>query len=132
MPSPFVDYPAVLSNLVGYGPYKSVIVACHDGDTIALLIDTGFSTFVCEWIRLRAANVGINAPELSTPEGKTALEFLQGFCPVGTPLQLVSQITPRSRDQAMSFTRYVGWLIDAQGVDIGQKMLDSGHAVPWP
>ncbi|MBU1864174.1 MAG: thermonuclease family protein [Candidatus Omnitrophica bacterium] len=52
--------------------YKAAIERVVDGDTIILNIDLGFDVWRRQRIRLR----GIDTPELDTPEGKQAMEFV--------------------------------------------------------
>jgi len=43
-----------------------------DGDTLYVDVDLGFKTGVLQYLRLR----GIDAPEIDTPEGKKARDFV--------------------------------------------------------
>lgn len=130
-PNDFKGYPESLRT--GYGPHSTLIQYWHDGDSAFVgPIDVGFEHYPYVWIRLRAADIGIDAPEISTSEGKIALAFVESFCPSGTPVKLISELTPVTHDQVRSFIRYAGSMLMADGTDVGQKMLDSGHAVIWP
>ena len=65
---------------VAYGPYPARVVAIHDGDTITFDIDLGFGIRLPgqSWAgktMLACRVYGINAPELSTAEGKAALAY---------------------------------------------------------
>lgn len=47
--------------------YNAVVTSVHDGDTVTITVDLGFNTHIVGMdVRLN----GLNAPELSTPEGK--------------------------------------------------------------
>lgn len=63
-----------------YGPYPAKVVEIHDGDTITFDLDLGFGVRLPgqSWTgktMLACRVFGINAPELSTAEGKTALAY---------------------------------------------------------
>lgn len=55
--------------------YRASLVKVIDGDTIRALVDCGFFVFKQCDIRL----LGINCPEINTPEGKRAKEFTIHF-----------------------------------------------------
>src|SRR5690242_6337183 len=78
-----------------FGPYPAKVVAVHDGDTCTLDIDLGFDHIIkgldfSGRTRLSCRVFGINAPELSTPEGKVALSYALTIMPVGTLVAVVS------------------------------------------
>lgn len=52
--------------------YNAFVERVVDGDTLIVKIDLGFETRVRQYLRLR----GIDAPELDTPEGKKARDFV--------------------------------------------------------
>jgi len=51
--------------------YQAQVLNVHDGDTLRLRTDLGFYIRFDQTVRL----AGLNAPELSTPEGKAAQAF---------------------------------------------------------
>ena len=53
--------------------YKAFVERVVDADTLIVKIDLGFETRIRQYLRLR----GINAPEISTPEGKRARDFVE-------------------------------------------------------
>ena len=53
--------------------YSAIVDRVVDADTLLLRIDLGFEVWVNQRIRLR----GIDCPEISTPEGKKAKEFVE-------------------------------------------------------
>jgi endonuclease YncB( thermonuclease family) len=104
-----------------FGPYKGTVDQVHDGDTVYVRLDLGFDLNVYARCRI----YGINAPELSTPEGKVALAFAQGLLPVGSSVRVTSH----------GWDKY-GGRIDAEigygdvtPLDFATTMLESGHAV---
>jgi endonuclease YncB( thermonuclease family) len=87
--------------------------------TVHLDIDLGFFT----WIIDRSVRIaGINAPELSTAEGKTARDFSMTLLPVGTKVQLRSH----SLDK---YGRVLGSITLPDGTDYGVAMVAAGMAV---
>lgn len=52
--------------------YHAHILRVIDGDTVSAIVDLGFGTSMTITLRL----AGIDAPELSTPEGKAAKQAL--------------------------------------------------------
>ena len=53
--------------------YAGKVERVVDGDTLVIHVDLGFDVWISKRIRLR----GIDCPELSTPEGQRAKEFVQ-------------------------------------------------------
>lgn len=98
--------------------YRAEVLDVHDGDTYKLRVDLGFRCAVTIQCRLHAAS----APELSTPEGKAAREFVVGLLPAGA-----SVVAQSYRDQ-QSFARWVCdvWLAD--GRSLAQVLIAAGHA----
>ena len=71
--------------------YRATVVRNIDADTIALSVDMGFD---CT-IRLTVRLFGINAPEIRTPEGKVAAEYVAQRLPPGTACILETIKTAR-------------------------------------
>lgn len=100
---------------------------CHrikDGDTFILDVDLGFNVRSHVTVRLR----GVNAPELRTPEGVQAKEWVHDF--IGSADLLVT-----SYKDKMSFERWVcdvrvvfRGLKDPEPVDLALAMVEAGHA----
>jgi endonuclease YncB( thermonuclease family) len=105
--------------------YRAQVLDVHDADTYKLRVDLGFRCAVTIQCRLR----GVNAPELSTPEGKEARNFvltlINGWY-VQTPVLVESY-----KDQ-QSFARWVCdvWLED--GRSLADVLVEAGYAVRWP
>ncbi|MDP2653252.1 MAG: DUF1016 N-terminal domain-containing protein [Candidatus Omnitrophota bacterium] len=53
--------------------YQAHVERVVDGDTLLVKIDLGFETRIRQYLRLR----GIDAPELTTPEGKKSKSFVE-------------------------------------------------------
>jgi endonuclease YncB( thermonuclease family) len=103
-PSMFDNFPDELR--CDYGPYMGVLDAWHDGDTCKVVFDPGFDQEPCRWIRLD----GVNAPELSTEEGKAMLTWVLEQFPAPLAVKCVASKMARTGGQVMSFDRYVGTL----------------------
>jgi endonuclease YncB( thermonuclease family) len=107
--------------------YAARLVRAVDADTWILHLDLGLHTWAHD-VRIRAA--GLNAPELSTDAGKTALDWTNAWfaqhCPDGT---LTVKTT---KDRNDNYGRLLGVLTAPDGACLNTDLLASGHAVPWP
>jgi endonuclease YncB( thermonuclease family) len=113
-----------------FGPYPARCVTVHDGDTATFDIDLGFGVELPaqSWTgtTLLACRVkGINAPELNTPEGKTARDYAQTILRPGD----ICQLTSHGWDKYGG--RYDGTITLPDGRDFATVMLETGHAVPF-
>lgn len=102
-----------------FGPYPAVITSIHDGDTCRMRIDLGFGIFAEQFA---CRFYGINAPELSTDEGKRSRDHLEEIMPVGSKVLVISH----------SWDKYGGRFdgeITLNGVSINHAMVDDGYAV---
>src|SRR5947199_967255 len=98
-PPDFRAFPPNLAVLAPWGPFRATVGEWHDGDTGWFHIALGFGVFAYESIRL----AGCNAPELVTPEGKAARDFIVALLPQGSPVVLYIEVTPQSGEMAQSF-----------------------------
>ena len=122
--------------------YTATVTNVHDGDTITVRLlltpagrlhqldhDLGFNVHrTPRGIELEGQAVrllGCNAPELATPDGKTAQAALAAMLPIG------SQVTISS----VAWDKYGGRVdaivTDTTGRDITQAMIAAGHAKAW-
>lgn len=103
--------------------YNATLLYVHDGDTITVIMDLGFRISIETPIRF----LGINAPELSTPEGIVARDYLKSLIGSNTQLLITSKKNPRDK--------YGRWLGDVymtkNAISLNQQMIDSGNAVPF-
>jgi micrococcal nuclease len=103
-----------------FGPYRGVVDLVHDADTVNVKLDVGFDLTV--YARVRVA--GVDAPELSTPEGKAARDFVRGLLPVGAQVLVTS----------LGWDKF-GGRIDGKiafGLkDLAEELLATGHAKPY-
>ena len=101
--------------------YQASLTRVVDGDTVDVTVDLGFK--ISYAIRIRLAR--INAPEISTPEGIAARDYITTLL---TPVVMI--VT--KKDSKDNYGRYLAEITNTTGVDVNQAMLDSGHAVPYP
>ncbi len=124
MPNPpeFDNWPVAIHP--GYGPYRAVVDRVVDGDTLYVLISTGFNTYSYHSIRV----AGINSPELFTSDpierekGRAAKAYLESIAPPGTKCLL------RTDKDKTTFGRYVGSMTLESGIDVASEMVPAGHA----
>lgn len=96
-----------------------------DGDTIYCGIDLGCNVAVNENIRL----YGVNAPEIRTPEGKVAKQWVTDWfkqhCSNGR-FVLATQL-----DKTEKFGRLLGDVYAADGAHLNADLVAAGMAVPY-
>lgn len=101
--------------------YLAEVIAVHDADTITVRIDLGCHVARTEHLRL----LGLNAPELATPAGQAARDWLAHRLPPTTPV-LVETV----KDRTEKYGRLLATVTDAAG-DVNAALLAAGHAVPY-
>lgn len=100
--------------------YTASLIRVVDGDTLHLEVDLGFDVRRRDTFRL----FGLNAPEMSTPEGQAAREWLAQKLGEG-PLVITTR-----KDRREKYGRYLAILwVDAANVN--EAMIAAGHAVPY-
>lgn len=104
--------------------YRCELIRCIDGDSVEIWVDFGFNHRWKMQIRL----FGINAPEVvgaSSAAGKAAKAHLESL--LAGPGLLLRSV----KDKADKYGgRYLGEFF-RDGVNLNQKMVDDGHALPW-
>lgn len=103
--------------------YDAGVLRVVDGDTVDLCIDLGFDVQISMRVRL----YGINAPEMSTPEGKLARLWMVGQLQAMGMRCTVETV----KDRQEKYGRYLAILKDRAGNSLNQEMIDAGHAVPY-
>lgn len=93
-----------------------------DGDNVYVTVDLGYKISVAIDVRIH----GIDAPEMRTPEGKAARDYL---CTLLEPGQVVVLHSVRLLND--KYGRCLGDLELADGRTVSQAMLDAGHAVAY-
>lgn len=102
--------------------YQARIIRVVDGDTVHAEVDLGFDVRFTMKLRL----TGINAPELSTPEGQAAREWLIGR--LGDVNQVVTIRTEKDRTE--KYGRYLATIMLAWA-NINAELVSEGHAVVY-
>jgi micrococcal nuclease len=102
--------------------YRAVVLSHHDADTSHIAVMPGFDLT----INLTVRWAGINAPEISTPAGKTSLAWLNEQLPAGSTVTLQT-----IKDRKEKYGRYLGTFLDGTGVNINQAMIEAGMAVAY-
>lgn len=100
--------------------YLATIEKVVDGDTLHVTIDLGMDCSVKTTIRIN----GINAPEMSTDEGRAAKDYASSLLPVGEKV-----ILRTIKDKREKYGRYLGIVILGPGKNFGDMMIKNGHAV---
>jgi micrococcal nuclease len=112
--------------------YRARIIKRVDADTLHLEVDLGLD---CR-LRLTVRLAGINAPELSTAEGKEAAAFVDAWLVENAPDGMVLLRTVK--DTREKYGRYLGVLfplaiLDGASVtDLSAALLSAGRAVVYP
>jgi micrococcal nuclease len=104
--------------------YKATLNRVVDGDTVNLTIDLGFRLTYTANCRL----AGINAPELNTSDGKTAL--------VGLMIMLTDNYNnqnPTFDIQSIGLDKYGRPIvvINHNGINVNIEMIKRGYAVKY-
>lgn len=106
--------------------YQAQVLNVHDGDTLRLRTDLGFYVRFDQTVRL----AGLNAPELSTPEGKAAQAFADGWVQAhASPYVGVRT----QKDKQEKYGRYLATIYDLADATstLNAALLAAGHALPW-
>lgn len=111
-----------------YGPYKARVVKVHDGDTLLLDIDLGFSVILAGQnldgkTLLSCRLFGINAPELNSDAGKLARDFLANLVATSRLVSVVSHGWDKYGG------RFDGEVELEDGTNLSEAMVQSGNAV---
>lgn len=118
-------------------PFDVLIVeTVHDGDTIKIVADRGGGDWWPFWLRIAS----VYAPELSQPGGYESRDWLEAyirqFPPKAWGMVTVTHRRMTSDNDIKSLDRWVGELYVDYGtpnqVDVGQLIIDTGHATPVP
>ncbi len=112
--------------------YRAALVAAHDADTQTYVLDLGFNVRLRVNIRI----LGINAPELATPEGqvaqRAALAWLMGAGAGEWPLIIASQkaATPIGPDKFGGRYDALVWR-QSDSTELGAALVTAGQARMW-
>lgn len=100
--------------------YQATVDKIVDGDTVDLTVDQGFHNYR----KIRTRLLGINAPEVSTLEGRVARDWLREHLPIGTNVQIQT-----FREPGDKYGRWLAMIESPALGDVAQAMLSTGHAV---
>lgn len=109
--------------------YKAYVKKIIDGDTIWVIVDCGFKTWVRRKIRFR----GINAPAITTQKGAEAFQFVSRELK-GLPFTIIKG---HGRDKYGRYLADIFYLkgekdpqvVLKKGIFLNQRLLDEGLAV---
>src|SRR5262245_48711322 len=115
--------------------YQAQVLNVHDGDTLRLRTDLGFYVRFDQTVRL----AGLNAPELSTPEGQAAKAFAESWIADHvTPAVIMTTIPAlvgvrTQKDKQEKYGRYLATIYDLADATstLNAALLAAGHALPW-
>lgn len=105
------------------------VVQVHDGDTVKLDVDCGFSVHAYVWIRLK----GVRAPELSEATGPDAKRAAQAWFQTDAQDGLVMVDTfqtagsTKEINEQRTFIRYVGVVTAPGGSELNAWMIARGY-----
>jgi micrococcal nuclease len=103
--------------------YQVQVTGVHDGDTITVVVDLGFS--ITHTIPVRLAR--INAPELATTEGRAAQQAVAAYV-AAHPGQWTVQTYKSGEDK---YRRWLADVYDPAGTCVNDWIVANGHAVPY-
>jgi micrococcal nuclease len=112
--------------------YRVLFAEAVDGDTVDLVLDVGFRHHLRDRFRLYgpdpAAAMGLDAPEMRTPEGKAAKAFLgkllHGLITSGATL-----VAHTVKDRREKYGRWLVVLKQADStLNVNLELLAAGHA----
>jgi micrococcal nuclease len=103
--------------------YQATVLRVLDGDTMHFDLDLGVDVHV----RLACRVAHINAPEMSTPEGKAAKVWAAEWLATHGLTYIVRTI----KDRQEKYGRYLVEILDATGHDFGSAMIAAGQAVAY-
>lgn len=104
--------------------YNAWLLELVDGDTLHCGVDLGLDVAMNVTIRF----YGINAPEMSTPAGKTAKQYAADwFTAHGSKFVLQTV-----KDKREKYGRYLGLIVPVDGgTSLNDLMVSSGNAVTY-
>ncbi len=88
----FFFFLLILTIHVCAAEYQATVISCHDGDTLFVSVSLGLDVVKYEHIRL----LGIDAPELKTPEGVKVAAYVEKLL-VGKNVTIVTTLDRREK-----------------------------------
>jgi len=106
--------------------YRASIVDVHDGDTMHVEVDLGLDIGTRLTVRL----YGLNAPELSTPEGRAALEWVNQWVAAHASSGVI--VLRTIKDHREKYGRYLGIILSPDGMrNLNEDLIAAGQAVVY-
>lgn len=102
--------------------YRCTVLRVVDADTLHVEVDLGLDLRTRLTIRLD----GVDAPEMSTPEGVAARDFVLGWVAEPGPLTLRT-----TKDRREKYGRYLGVVHGQYGPSLNAVLVTAGHAKPY-
>lgn len=120
---------SVFGNLYWYAaklePTKRDPTGVVDGDTMHTVVDMGAYIYVHKPLRV----YGVNAPEMSTADGKTAkqwaIDWFGRHCPGGV-FVIHTGIDPEDK-----YGRLLATIYGPDGAVFNDDIVSTGHAIPY-
>lgn len=107
--------------------YKAVVRSVHDGDSLRCDVDLGFGVWISD-MALRL--YGVDAPELGSPEGRAARDWLRERLPVGKIV-----VVRTFKDATEKYGRMLAqvWERGPEYAEsaLNDQLLGAGHARPY-
>ena len=100
--------------------YKATVERVIDGDTYVVFVDCGFNLF---W-RGRLRLLGVNAPEMSTEEGKLCKSYLERFFEINGKAVSIRSL------EFDSFGRILA-SVQIGNIDLATHLLTTKYAAPF-
>ena len=107
--------------------YAATLVRVVDADTIDVVLDLGFHVTYATRLRL----LGLNAPEMSTPEGVAARDWVVSWLARRARDGRVRVISRKPEGDADKYGRYLAYIISVDGSCLNKDLLSAGQAVPY-
>lgn len=105
--------------------YLASLESIHDGDTMTFHLDLGFSIYSKHSVRLS----GVNAPELKTPEGKAALDYVTNWFFVNRGPYVLAT---RKSSETEKYGRYLASVTaTTNGRVLNDDLVSYGHALAY-
>lgn len=106
--------------------YDAWVTTFVDGDTLHCGVDLGIDVAVQLTIRL----YGINAPEMSTPEGKASAQWVKDWFNAYAPGGKF--VLKTLKDKKEKYGRYLGVVVSLDRMHtLNDELVAAGQAVPY-
>jgi micrococcal nuclease len=107
--------------------YAADLIKVVDADTLDVRVDLGFHMAFTTRLRL----YGVNAPEMSTPAGVAARDWVGLWLARHAKNGQVRILSRKPEGDQDKYGRYLAWVIAPGGACLNKDLLSAGHAVPY-